>query len=99
MTISTPVRGSHRAVRFVAIAIVLFSTATYSAEKVTLKLLNGQSSLCDIVKVSKDGVIAKPVGGTEQTLPLDRMEAKDVVQCYKQAQPKDGASHLDLGNF
>src|SRR5205823_5628010 len=100
MTILTPVRGSYRAALVVAIAILFISSAAHSAEKVTLKLLNGQTSPCDVVKVTKDGVVAKPVGGTEQTLPLERMDPKEVVQCYHQSpSAKEAASHFDLGNY
>jgi len=77
--------------------ILLASTTVFSADKVNVKLMNGP---CEVVKVSKDGVVLKPAAGAEQTLALDRMDPKEVAQCYRQAPPlKDAQGRLDLGNW
>jgi len=78
----------------------LLCFSAQSGEKVTVRLPTGQTTPCDVLKMSKDGVALRPSGGAEQLVPLDRLKPEEVTQCYRQATlPKDAAGRFDLGNW
>lgn len=97
ITLGQSARQRARSMIFLLSVIAVSIHYAHSAEKVTVKLLNGP---CEVVKVSKDGVVLKPANGAEQTLSLERMDPKEVAQCYRQAEPlKDAQGRFDLGNW
>ena len=70
-----------------------------AAEKVPVQLPNGLTMPCEIVKVSKAGVVLS-VDDKQQTLPLDKMKPYDVARCFKQvAKGSDAATRFDMGTF
>ncbi|HYG74015.1 MAG TPA: hypothetical protein VEK08_03325 [Planctomycetota bacterium] len=84
-----------------ACLLLLLSLPQASAgEKVTVKLPTGQTTACDVLKMSKDGVGLRPSGGTEQLVPLERLSVKEVSECYKQATlPQTAAARFELGDY
>lgn len=69
-----------------------------AAEKVSVKV-NGQALECEVAKVTKDGAELN-AGGRTMTVPLDKLDPKDVARCYKAAPPPASATvRLDMAAY
>ncbi len=71
-----------------------------AAEPISLRLANGPSVRCEILKITKAGVQLKAEGGKEQTIPLEVLTPKEVLECYQQVrEPFNAQLCLDMGAF
>ncbi|HLX62107.1 MAG TPA: hypothetical protein VKX17_12570 [Planctomycetota bacterium] len=88
-----------RAIVGLMLALSLWASAR-SAEKLTLHMAGGQTLRCEVVKITKSDVQVKTDGGKDQTLPLQLIDAQDVVLCYKQAiEPFNAELRFEMGAF
>ena len=82
-----------------AIPCAIGVQSLYAGELVPVHLPGGLTLPCEVFKVSKDGVVLR-VNDKQQTIPLDKLNPKDVAQCYKKAlNPKDAALRFEMGSF
>lgn len=79
-------------------AALFCCAALCAAETVPVKI-GGQAVQCEVVKVTKDGAVLK-TGGKEQTIPLEKLDPKDVARCYKAVPPPaSAAGRLEMGSY
>jgi len=86
--------------RFLRIFLLILFLAgpLCGAEKVRVPI-GAKPVECEVLKISKEGVLLK-TGGMELTVPLDKLNDKDVARCYKASPPADDPSvRLDLGAY
>lgn len=82
------------------LCLALAAVPSWSAEKVTLHMAGGQELRCEVLKVTKSEVRVKTDGDKEQSLPLQVLQPKDVLECYHQAmEPKNAALRFDMGSY
>ena len=79
----------------------LSAFASNCAEKVALHVAwHGQTLSCDVLAISKTDVRVKPATGPEQTVPLEQLAPKEVVECYHQVfDPVNAQLRFDMGMF
>ncbi|MFH0939566.1 MAG: hypothetical protein V1899_09850 [Planctomycetota bacterium] len=83
----------------IALAMGWMSVGSAASEPVGIKMADGKILRCDILKVSKAGVVLK-INGKEQTLPLEVITSKEVQECYAQIKDKNDANlRFDMGAY
>jgi hypothetical protein len=80
--------------------LLVLSSAAICAERVTVKLPSGQVAPCDISKVTPEAVTLRPSGGALLTIALEKLDPKEVAQCYKQVTPPAAAAdRFKIGQY